>query len=188
MGSPRPRWWDGPEVDVPASGMANDTVLFRSTANRSSPASRLRRALCSRRSRPRPRVPAAGDGARAVAHVGAGPRGRPGGDVDGVARRAVHGDARRRRRRPLRQPAVPVDPGAGSCRARPSEWKRLETSTIDVLVQLHRVVDDGDATAFLPPGRARRHRAGAPARSHRDYYEWARTATRSRSSSGRSRS
>jgi aminoglycoside phosphotransferase (APT) family kinase protein len=54
------------------------------------------------------------------------------------------------------------------------DWERLEATTIDVFVQLHTIVDNGDETAFLhvdAPGDTALARQLA---SHRDYYEWAR--------------
>jgi len=46
-------------------------------------------------------------------------------------------------------PPYLIDPNGWFLQGAPEQWKRLETSTIDVLVQLHRIEDDGDDTAFL---------------------------------------
>jgi aminoglycoside phosphotransferase (APT) family kinase protein len=71
-------------------------------------------------------------------------------------------------------PPYLLDPGGWFLRGTPEEWQRFETSTVDVLVRLHRIVDDGEDTAFL--------RADAPGETalarqvawlHR-YADWAR--------------
>jgi len=71
-------------------------------------------------------------------------------------------------------PPYLIDPNGWFLQGTPEQWKRLEESTIDIFVRLHRVVDDGEATAFL-----RSDAAGATALarlldSYRAYYEWAR--------------
>jgi len=71
-------------------------------------------------------------------------------------------------------PPYLIDPNGWFLQGAPEQWKRLETSTIDVLVQLHRIEDDGDDTAFLhwdaPDDTALERQLNA----HRAYYEWAR--------------
>ena len=71
-------------------------------------------------------------------------------------------------------PPYLVDPDGWFLRGTPDQWRRFETSTIDVLVRLHRVVVDDADTAFLRwdgPGDTQLERQlGA----HRAYYEWAR--------------
>jgi aminoglycoside phosphotransferase (APT) family kinase protein len=71
-------------------------------------------------------------------------------------------------------PPYLIDPDSWFHRGSPEDWKRFETSTVDVLVQLHEIVDDGESTAFLrldAPGDTAlaRHLS-----SHRGYYEWVR--------------
>jgi len=71
-------------------------------------------------------------------------------------------------------PPYLMDPNGWFLSGTPEDWKRLETSTIDVFVQLHQIVDDGEDTAFLhvdAPGDTALARLLA---SHRAYYEWAR--------------
>jgi aminoglycoside phosphotransferase (APT) family kinase protein len=71
-------------------------------------------------------------------------------------------------------PPYLMDPNGWFLLGTPEEWKRLETSTIEVFAQLHRIVDDGEATAFLhvdsPGDTALARRLAA----YRRYYEWAR--------------
>jgi aminoglycoside phosphotransferase (APT) family kinase protein len=78
---------------------------------------------------------------------------------------------------PSDNPPYLLDPNGWFLRGSPDDWARLEASTIDVLVQLHRI-DDGEDTAFLhldAPGATPLARQLA---SHRSYYEWARDGRR----------
>jgi aminoglycoside phosphotransferase (APT) family kinase protein len=71
-------------------------------------------------------------------------------------------------------PPYLIDPGGWFLRGTPEQWQRFEESTIDVFVRLHRVTDDGDATAFLHldvPGETPLARQVADLRA---YYDWAR--------------
>jgi aminoglycoside phosphotransferase (APT) family kinase protein len=71
-------------------------------------------------------------------------------------------------------PPYLLDPHGWFRQGTPEDWKRLEASTIAVFVELHRIVDDGEHTAFLrldAPGATALARLFA---SLRDYYEWAR--------------
>ena len=75
---------------------------------------------------------------------------------------------------PTDSPNYLMDPEGWFLQGTPEDWKRMERSTIDVLVRLHRIVDDGEATAFLrsdAPGDTALARQLA---DHRSYYEWAR--------------
>jgi len=75
---------------------------------------------------------------------------------------------------PSDNPPYLLDPSGWFLQGTPEQWKRLETSTIDVLVQLHRIVDDGEETAFLhwdAPGDTALARQ---LNAHRAYYQWAR--------------
>jgi aminoglycoside phosphotransferase (APT) family kinase protein len=75
---------------------------------------------------------------------------------------------------PTDSPNYLMDPGGWFLQGTPEDWKRMERSTIDVLVRLHRIADDGEATAFLrsdAPGDTALARQLA---DHRSYYEWAR--------------
>jgi aminoglycoside phosphotransferase (APT) family kinase protein len=75
---------------------------------------------------------------------------------------------------PSDNPPYLLDPNGWFLQGSPSQWKRMETSTLDVLVRLHRILDDGEDTAFM--------RSDAPgdtalARQFADvcnYYEWGR--------------
>jgi aminoglycoside phosphotransferase (APT) family kinase protein len=74
---------------------------------------------------------------------------------------------------PNDNPPYLMDPNGWFLRGTPEDWKRLETSTIAVFVDLHQIVED-EHTAFLrvdAPGDTALARQLA---SHRDYYEWAR--------------
>jgi aminoglycoside phosphotransferase (APT) family kinase protein len=71
-------------------------------------------------------------------------------------------------------PPYLLDPNGWFLQGTPEDWARLERETIDVLARLHRVADDGAATAFLhhdQPGGTALARQLAHQRS---YYEWAR--------------
>ncbi|HZQ59435.1 MAG TPA: phosphotransferase family protein [Acidimicrobiales bacterium] len=74
---------------------------------------------------------------------------------------------------PSDNPPYLLDPNGWFMRGTPADWARLEESTINVLVQLHRV-RDGEELSFLhldAPGPTHLARQLA---SHRAFYEWAR--------------
>jgi aminoglycoside phosphotransferase (APT) family kinase protein len=71
-------------------------------------------------------------------------------------------------------PPYLLDPNGWVLRGTDDDRARLEQTTIEVLVRLHRIVDDGEATAFLhhdQPGATALARQLAHQRA---YYEWAR--------------
>ena len=71
-------------------------------------------------------------------------------------------------------PPYLMDPNGWFLRGTPNDWKRLETSTIDIFVQLHQIVDDGESTAFLHVDAPGNTALARQLTSHREYYEWAR--------------
>jgi aminoglycoside phosphotransferase (APT) family kinase protein len=75
---------------------------------------------------------------------------------------------------PLDTPNYLMDPGSWFRQGTPEEWERFESSTIDVLVRLHRITDDGDATAFLRSAAPGDTPLAQQLAEHRSYYEWAR--------------
>jgi aminoglycoside phosphotransferase (APT) family kinase protein len=74
---------------------------------------------------------------------------------------------------PCDNPPYLLDPNGWFLRGTPDDWKRLETSTIAVFVQLHRITD-GDDTAFLRVDAPSETALARLLASHREYYEWAR--------------
>jgi len=71
-------------------------------------------------------------------------------------------------------PPYLLDPSGWFLQGTPEQWATLERTTIEVLVALHRITDDGAATAFLhhdQPGDTALARQLAHQRA---YYEWAR--------------
>lgn len=56
----------------------------------------------------------------------------------------------------------------------PDDWRRMEVSTIETLVQIHRIVDDGMATEFLRLDAAGDTALARQLAYQRAYYEWAR--------------
>jgi aminoglycoside phosphotransferase (APT) family kinase protein len=75
---------------------------------------------------------------------------------------------------PADNPPYLLDPNGWFLQGTVDDWKRLETSTVEVLVQLHRIAADGRATAFLhvdAPGETALARL---LESHHAYYDWAR--------------
>ena len=162
------------DLRAPDSGMANDTVLF--TLDGEPLVARLgagaRIAICHV-SQIRPRVPAACHRTRS------GVDGRSGPQIVHLERSdqwlgapfligaAVDGEV------PSDNPPYLIDPNGWFLQGTTEQWRRFERSTIDVLVQLHRVVDEGDETAFLhweAPGATALERQ---LNAHRAYYEWA---------------
>ena len=163
------------DVRAPDSGMANDTVLFRldgeALVARLAPAPESpyqtfptfdlefqRRAMELVRSRTNVPVPEIVHLEESDEWVG----------VPFLVTRAVEGVV------PSDNPPYLIDPAGWFLQGTPEQWKRLETSTIDVLVRLHRIVDDGPETEFLhwdAPGDTALERQF---NAHRAYYEWAR--------------
>lgn len=163
------------DVRVPASGMANDTVLFRldgeALVARLAPdpvspyptfptydLERQQRVLDLVRTHTAVPVPDVVHLERSEAWLG----------VPFLVMRAVEGLV------PSDNPPYLMDPNGWFLRGTPEEWRRLEISTISVFAQLHRIVDDGETTAFLhvdAPGRTALARQLA---AHRRYYDWAR--------------
>jgi aminoglycoside phosphotransferase (APT) family kinase protein len=162
------------EVRMPDSGMSNDTVLFRlggealvarlAPAPRSYPTfpkydltfqQRVIELVRRRTSVPAPEI----------VHIESSEEWL---GVPFMVVRAIDGVV------PSDSPPYLLDPTGWFLQGTPEQWKRFETSTIEVLVQLHRVIDDGEETAFLhlmEPGDTALARQLA---SHRRYYEWAR--------------
>ena len=163
------------DVRAPDSGMANDTVLFRldgealvarlapepESPYQTFPTFDLefqRRAMELVRSRTDVPVPEIVHLEESDEWLG----------VPFLVTRAVEGVV------PSDNPPYLIDPNGWFLQGTPEQWKRLETSTIDVLVRLHRVVDDGPETKFLhwdAPGDSALERQ---LNAHRAYYEWAR--------------
>jgi aminoglycoside phosphotransferase (APT) family kinase protein len=75
---------------------------------------------------------------------------------------------------PSDNPPYLMDPNGWFLQGTPAQWRRLETATIDVLVRLHAVADDGDTTAFLHADAPGDTALARQLNDHRDYYEWAR--------------
>ncbi|HEX5097019.1 MAG TPA: phosphotransferase family protein [Acidimicrobiia bacterium] len=162
------------DVRMPGSGMANDTVLFRLDGDalvaRLAPAADSfyptfptfdldlqKRAMDLVRARTEVPAPE-------VVHLEASTEWL---DVPFMVVRAIEGEVA------SDNPPYLMDPSGWFLRGTPDDWQRLETSTIDVFVQLHCIVDGVD-TEFLrvdAPGETALARLLA---SHRDYYEWAR--------------
>jgi len=70
-------------------------------------------------------------------------------------------------------PPYLLDPGGWFHRGTPEDWERMEASTIEVLVELHRVADD-DSTAFLRPDVPGDSALARQLAYQRNYYDWAR--------------
>lgn len=165
------------DIRAPDSGMANDTVLFRldgeALVARLAPApdsayptfpsfdfALQQRAIELVRARTSVPVPEVVHLELSDAWLG----------VPFLVVRAVEGQV------PCDSPPYLFDPNGWFLRGTPDDWARLERSTIAVFVELHRIVDDGEDTAFLrvdAPGSTALARLLA---SHREYYEWARDA------------
>jgi aminoglycoside phosphotransferase (APT) family kinase protein len=82
--------------------------------------------------------------------------------------RAVEGNV------PGDNPPYLLDPSGWFLQGSPEQWALLERETIEVLVRLHRITDEGESTAFLhhdQPGDTALARQLA---HQREYYEWAR--------------
>jgi len=174
------RSWRGRDVSVsgvyaPDSGMANDTVLFRLDGEA------LVARLAPAPDSPYPTFPTfdldAQERVIALVHARSDV---PAPDVVYLERseewlgvpfmvtRAVEGVVA------SDSPPYLIDPNGWFLQGTPEQWKRLEVSTIDVMVRLHRIVDDGDATAFLRGDAAGPTSLARLLSSYRSYYEWAR--------------
>jgi aminoglycoside phosphotransferase (APT) family kinase protein len=163
------------DVRLPASGMANDTVMFsvdgEALVARLAPAPGSpyptfptydlefqRRVMDLVRARTTVPVPEVVHLERSSAWLGA----------PFLVTRAVEGAVA------SDNPPYLLDPGGWFLSGTPEQWERLEVSTIDLLVRLHRIGDDGEVTAFLhadEPGTTALARQLA---AHRRYYDWAR--------------
>jgi aminoglycoside phosphotransferase (APT) family kinase protein len=163
------------EVRTPDSGMANDTVLFRLDGEplvaRLAPApdspyptfptfdlALQRRAIDLVRARTSVPVPEVVHLEESTKWLG----------VPFMVVREVTGQV------PCDNPPYLIDPGGWFLQGTRDDWKRLETSTIEVFVQLHQIADEDDVTSFLrvdAPGGTALERLLT---SHHDYYEWAR--------------
>ena len=71
-------------------------------------------------------------------------------------------------------PPYLIDPNGWFLQGSPSQWRRMEASTIDVLVRLHRIVDDSEETAFLHADAPGDTALARQLDAHRGYYDWAR--------------
>ena len=163
------------EVQVPDSGMANDTVLFllddeplvaRFAPHPDAPYATFptfdlqfqQQAIELVRAHTDVPVPVVVHYEAAEHYVG----------VPFLVVRKVEGDV------PGDNPPYLLDPNGWFLSGSPDDWARLEHGTIEVLVRLHSIVDDGEATAFLhhdQPGDTALARQLAHQRA---YYEWAR--------------
>jgi aminoglycoside phosphotransferase (APT) family kinase protein len=79
---------------------------------------------------------------------------------------------------PSDNPPYLIDPGGWFLQATPEQWQRFERSTVEVLVRLHRIVDDAATTAFLrrdAPGGTALERQFADVCA---FYDWARDGLR----------
>ena len=163
------------DVWLPASGMANDTVMFsvdgeafaaRIAPTPGSPYPTFptydldfqRRVMDLVRSRTTVPVPEVVHLEQSDAWLGA----------PFLVTRAVEGVVA------SDNPPYLLDPGGWFLRGTPEQWERFETSTIDVLVRLHAIADDGDATAFLHVEGVGRTPLARQLDAYRRYYEWAR--------------
>jgi aminoglycoside phosphotransferase (APT) family kinase protein len=162
-------------VRVPGSGMANDTVLFdaggEALVARLAPAPNShyatfptfdltfqRRVMELVRSRTSVPVPEVVHLESETAWLG----------VPFLVMRAVDGFV------PSDNPPYLMDPNGWFLHGTADDWKRLETSTIELFARLHEIVDDGEHTAFLHLDAAGETALARQLAAHRDYYEWAR--------------
>ena len=79
---------------------------------------------------------------------------------------------------PSDNPPYLIDPDGWFLRGTPEQWKRFETSTIEVLTKLHTIADDGAETAFLRPDAPGDTPLARLLAYQRGYYEWARDGVR----------
>jgi len=89
-------------------------------------------------------------------------------DVPFLVMRGVEGNV------PSDNPPYLIDPNGWFLRGSAADWRRFEESTIATLVRLHRIVDDGESTAFLHLDRPGRTPLARQFAHQRAYYEWAR--------------
>jgi aminoglycoside phosphotransferase (APT) family kinase protein len=159
------------EVRVPDSGMANDTIMFvlddepfvaRLAPHPESPYLTFptfdlelqRRVIQLVRDKTDVPVPEIVQLEESHRYVG----------VPFLVARAVGGNV------PSDNPPYLLDPSGWFLQGSPEDWARLEQTTIEVLVRLHRVSGEGEEAAFLHhdlPGET-------PLAHQREYYEWAR--------------
>ena len=163
------------DVRAPDSGMANDTVLFELDGER------LVARLAPAATAPYPTFPAFDlDLQRRVIGLVRARTDVPVPEVVHLERshewlgtpflvtRAVDGEVA------SDNPPYLLDPGGWFLRGTPEQRQRMEAATIDVLVRLHRIEDDSEATAFLrPDAPGDTALARQLAWLHR-YYEWGR--------------
>jgi aminoglycoside phosphotransferase (APT) family kinase protein len=163
------------DVRMPESGMANDTVMFRldgeALVARLAPASGSayptfrtydlgfqRRVIELVRARTKVPVPQ-------ILHLEDSDSWL---DAPFMITRAVEGLV------PSDNPPYLLDPSGWFRRGTPEDWKRFETSTIDVMIQLHKIEVNDDDMAFLSSGHPGKTALGQLLESMRSYYEWAR--------------
>jgi aminoglycoside phosphotransferase (APT) family kinase protein len=163
------------DVRVPASGMANDTVLFHLDSEplvaRLAPApgspyptfptfdlEGQRRVMELVRRRTEVPVPEILHLERSDAWLG----------VPFLVMRAVDGVV------PSDNPPYLFDGNGWFLQGTPEERKQLETTTIEVLAQLHTIVDDSGDTAFLRPDTPGATALAQQLSYQRWYYDWAR--------------
>ena len=162
------------ELRTPASGMANDTILFRldddalvarlapepSSPYQTFPTFDLhaqRRVIELVRERTEVPVPEIVHHEESAEWLG----------VPFLVTRAVDGVV------PSDNPPYLIDPRGWFLQGSPDDWRRLERSTIEVLTRLHRIVDD-ETTAFLRPAGEGPTALARQLHAQRAYYEWAR--------------
>lgn len=163
------------DVRTPASGMANDTVLFRLDGEAlvarlaphpdapyaTFPAFDLelqRRVIELVAERSDVPVPEVVHLEESEAYVG----------VPFLVVRAIEGEVAGD------NPPYLIDPSGWVLQGTPEQWATFERESIGVLVRLHRIVDDGEATAFLRPDHAGPTPLARQLAYQRSYYEWAR--------------
>jgi aminoglycoside phosphotransferase (APT) family kinase protein len=71
-------------------------------------------------------------------------------------------------------PPYLLDPNGWVLRGTPEDRTRMETATIDVLVRLHAIPDESEATAFLHPDVGGDTALARQLAYQRTYYDWAR--------------
>lgn len=177
------RAWRGSTAEVtdvrsPGSGMANDTVLFRldgeALVARLAPAADApyptfptfdlelqERVIDLVRSRTDVPVPEVVHLERSEEWLG----------VPFLVTRAIEGEVAGD------NPPYLLEPGGWFLQGTAEQWQRFETSTIEVLVQIHGIVDDGVDTAFLHPGTSGDTALARHLAFLGRYYDWAREGT-----------
>ncbi len=163
------------DVRMPESGMANDTVLFRLDGEplvaRLAPApgsayptfptydlGLQRRVIELVRARTRVPVPEIVHLEESESWI----------DAPFMVTRVVEGLV------PSDNPPYLLDSSGWFLQGTPEDWRRFEKSTIDVMVQLHKIDVDDDEMAFLSLGHPGTTALGQLLESMRSYYEWAR--------------